>query len=144
MLPKLANIHKRATLVFIIATNNVGEFDLAIRRQGRFDRVVQIMPPTFEAKMVKTDWGPTKLDLAAKLNDLGVALTDDIKQKIAELTFGECDEFAADLANATGQQEAVTILNGHWNHCTLQTNVSQEEEKTTWRDRCKTETQFNR
>src|SRR6202047_2414510 len=31
MLPKLASIHKRATLVFIIATNNVGEFDLAIR-----------------------------------------------------------------------------------------------------------------
>jgi hypothetical protein len=58
MLPKLANIHKRATLVFIIATNNIGEFDLAIRRQGRFDRVVQIMPPTFAAKMTKKDLGP--------------------------------------------------------------------------------------
>jgi hypothetical protein len=41
MLPKLANIHKRATLVFIIATNNIREFDLAIRRPGRFDRVLR-------------------------------------------------------------------------------------------------------
>jgi hypothetical protein len=144
MLPKLTNIHKRATLVFIIATNNVGEFDLAIRRQGRFDRVVQIMPPTFEAKMTKKDWGPTKLDLEGKLQAVGVSLKDDIKQQIGDLTYGECDDFAAALANATDQQEAVTILGNHWNHCTLQTSVSQEDEKTTWRDRCKTETQFNR
>jgi len=144
MLPKLANIHKRATLVFIIATNNIGEFDLAIRRQGRFDRVVQIMPPTFEAKMSKKDWGPTKLDISRKLQTLGVELTDEITGKIRDLTYGECDDFAADLAKAANQQDAVTTLMNHWNKCTLQTNVSQEEEKTTWRDRCKTETQFNR
>ena len=47
MLPKLASIHKRATLVFIIATNNITDFYLAIRRQGRFDHVLQIMPPTY-------------------------------------------------------------------------------------------------
>ena len=34
MLPKLASIHKRASLVFIIATNHVGEFDLAIRSRS--------------------------------------------------------------------------------------------------------------
>lgn len=144
MLPKLANIRKRGTLVFIIATNNIGEFDLAIRRQGRFDRIVQILPPTFDAKMTKTDWGPAKLDIAKKLQELGVNVTEDIKQKIADLTYGECDDFAAELAKTADSQAAVTVLNTHWNHCTLQTNVSQEEEKTTWRDRCKTETQFNR
>lgn len=144
MLPKLANIHKRATLVFIIATNNIGEFDLAIRRQGRFDRVVQIMPPTFEEKMTKKDWGPTKLNIEKKLEELGVVLTADIKQEITDLTYGECDDFAADLARAKDQQEAVTILNNHWNHCTLQTSISQDEETTTWRDRCKGEIQFNR
>ena len=69
MLPKLTSIHKRATLVFIIATNNIGEFDLAIRRQGRFDRVVQIMPPTFEAKMTKKDWGP-QLDISENFRPL--------------------------------------------------------------------------
>jgi hypothetical protein len=68
MLPKLASIHKRATLVFIIATNHVGQFDLAIRRRGRFDRVVQIMPPTYKAKMAKVNWGPARnLNPAAKI-----------------------------------------------------------------------------
>jgi hypothetical protein len=144
MLPKLTNIHKRATLVFIIATNNVGEFDLAIRRQGRFDRVVQIMPPTFDAKMAKKDWGPTKLDIAGKLENRGVELTDEIKGKIGDLTYGECEDFAVDLTLAANPQDAVTTVMNHWNKCTLQTNISQEEEKITWRDRCKAEAQFNR
>jgi hypothetical protein len=142
MLPKLASIHKRATLVFIIATNNIGEFDLAIRRQGRFDRVVQVMPPTFEAKMTKKDWGPTKLNLEEKLQALGVGRTED-KQRIEDLTYGECDDFAGDLAKKIDPQGAVATLNTHWSRCTLQTKLSPEDEKT-WRDRCKAETQFNR
>jgi len=61
MLPKLASIHKRATLVFIIGTNNIRQFDLAIQRPGRFDRVVQIMPPTYDAKLSKKDWGSSEM-----------------------------------------------------------------------------------
>ncbi len=137
MLPKLANIRRRGTLVFIIATNNVSEFDLAIRRLGRFDRIVQIMPPTFDAKMTKKEWGLTE-----KLSQLGVAVKDDIKQKIEDLTFGECEEFARDLTRADAQ-EPLTALNSRWNDCTLQTRVSPEEDQT-WRDRCKAEIHFNR
>jgi ATP-dependent 26S proteasome regulatory subunit len=67
VLPKLAGIHKRATLVFIIATNNIRQFDLAIQRPGRFDRVVQIMPPTYDEKMVKKNWRVDEnVDLAGK------------------------------------------------------------------------------
>jgi len=138
MLPKLTNIRKRGTLVFIIATNNIGEFDLAIRRLGRFDRIVQIMPPTFDAKMTKKDWA-----LEEKLGALGVSVKDDIKQKIDDLTYGECEEFAADLVRAADGQEVVTTLNNRWNDCTLQTRVSPDDDKT-WRDRCKAETHFNR
>jgi hypothetical protein len=88
MLPKLANIHKRASLVFIIATNHIGEFDIAIRRQGRFDRLVQIMPPTSEAKLSKHDRGREKnLDLEKRLNDLGINPTADVQGKIGDLTF---------------------------------------------------------
>jgi hypothetical protein len=94
--------------------------------------------------MAKNDWGPTKLDISGKLQALGVSLKDEIKQQIGDLTYPECDDFAAELAKATNPQDAVTTLLNHWNKCTLQTSVSQEEEKTTWRDRCKTETQFNR
>jgi hypothetical protein len=71
MLPKLASIHKQGSLVFIIATNHVAEFDLAIRRRGRFDRVVQVMPPTYEAKMSKSSWGPEKnLNLKTRMEEL--------------------------------------------------------------------------
>jgi hypothetical protein len=146
MLPKLASIHKRATLVFIIATNNVGEFDLAIRRHGRFDRVVQIMPPTYEAKIAKKNWGPSKnLDLDQLLEALHVNRTDQIKQELADLTFDECDSFVSELASATDSQTAISLLSSHWKRCTLQGVVNQEEEKkTTWVQRSKQEAALNR
>jgi hypothetical protein len=140
MLPKLASIHKHATLVFIIATNHVGEFDLAIRRRGRFDRVVQIMPPTYEAKMSKHNWGPEKnLDLEAKIRELNVDLTEEIKGQIGDLTYDECEQFVIELSRAQNAQGATSALAAVWNQCTLQTRVSQGKENTNWADRCKAE-----
>lgn len=144
MLPKLASIHKRATLVFIIATNNIAEFDLAIKRPGRFDRVLQIMPPTYEAKSAKKDWGPAKnFELAGRLQTLQVKITGGEEQRIADLTFDECDAFVTALANATTAEQALSTLNSHWNGCTLRQNVSKED-KTIWAERCKKEVEFNR
>lgn len=143
MLPKLASIHKRATLVFIIATNNIGDFDLAIRRRGRFDRVLQIMPPTYEAKMGKKDWGPMKIDIREKLQTLGVTPSLEIKQQIGDLTYGECEAFASELSDVTSAQAAFSVLTAHWNDCTLQTPISKDENKT-WAERCKTEATHNR
>jgi len=100
------------------------------------------MPPTFEAKMGKKDWGPTKLDLDGKLRALGLTPTDDIRQKIGELTYGECDDLAADLDRVADYQTAYTTLTSHWDRCTLKTKISQEEE--TWGDRCRAEARFNR
>jgi ATPase family associated with various cellular activities (AAA) len=144
MLPKLANIHKRATVVFIIATNNISEFDLAIRRPGRFDRVLQIMPPTYDAKLTKKDWGPSHdVDFDAKLRQLTVKITDTIKKQLGDLTFSECDGFAAELVKASDNQEAVTALGDAWQRCTLKLLVSKEDE-TTWEQRCESDAQFNR
>jgi hypothetical protein len=144
MLPKLASIHKRATLVFIIATNNIAEFDLAIKRPGRFDRVVQIMPPTYEAKAAKKDWGPAKgFELAGRLQTLQVKITGEEEQRIADLTFDECDAFVTALANSTTSEQAIATLNSHWNGCTLRQNVSKED-KIIWAERCKKEVEFNR
>ena len=143
MLPKFARLHKAGTLVFIIATNNIGEFDLAIRREGRFDRVLQIMPPTYEAKLGKADWGFKK-----KLNKLGIKITAQIKQQLEELTFGECDALAGELAKITDKQEAIKLLDDRWKKCTLQTHVSKvhvrKEDETTWAERCKMEATHNR
>jgi hypothetical protein len=147
MLPKLASIHKRGTLVFILATNNIGEFDLAIRRQGRFDHVVQVMPPTYEAKIRKTDWGKSKIDIGGKLHALKVKITPSVRRKLGDLTFGECQDFASDLAGVRGASAAVEKLNRSWEHCTLQMHVAKSrvsKNETTWEDRCKAEAKHSR
>ena len=138
MLPKLANIHKRAMLVFIIATNNIGEFDLAIRRQGRFDHVVQIMPPTYDAKIAKKSWGPMNLDLGEKLETLGLGGTTKTKKRIGDLTYGECEAFAGELVEVTTPEAAEALLHRHWTTCTLQSPVSKDSQET-WAKRCKAE-----
>jgi len=144
MLPKLASIHKRATLVFIIATNNIRQFDLAIRRPGRFDRVVQIMPPPYQEKISKNNWGAAEdVDLEGRLKVLGVDLTDKIKKRLGDLTFLECDAFATELAKAPNAQEPIRALDNHWERCILQAHVSQGEE-TNWEERCRTEAVHNR
>jgi SpoVK/Ycf46/Vps4 family AAA+-type ATPase len=147
MLPKLASIHDRATLVFIIATNNIGDFDIAIRRQGRFDRVVQVMPPTYKSKMTKKDWGAGKLNLQNTFRKLGVTMTAEIKRRLGDLTYGECDAFASELAKITDKQEAFTTLDGFWQKCTLQTRVSQaqvnQKGEITWEERSKIEAKHN-
>jgi ATPase family protein associated with various cellular activities (AAA) len=143
MLPKLASIHKRATLVFIIATNNIQQFDLAIQRPGRFDRVVQIMPPTCRAKLTKKNWGADEnIDIGERFSALGVKLAAEIEQRLEELTFLECDGFATELAKATNAQEAIRTLDSHWERCVLHAHVSQDGE-VTWADRCRTEAQLS-
>jgi hypothetical protein len=144
MLPKLASIHKRGTLVFIIATNNIRQFDLAIRRPGRFDRVVQIMPPPYKEKIAKKNWGAAEnVDLEVRLKELGVDLTKEIEQRLGDLTFLECDAFATELAKAPNAQEAIRALDNHWERCILQARVSQGDE-TNWEERCRTEAVNNR
>jgi hypothetical protein len=142
MLPKLASIHKRGTMVFIIATNNIRQFDLAIQRPGRFDRVVQIMPPTYTAKIAKKDWGAEEnVDIEKKLLALGVGLDDLVKNPLGDLTFLECDAFATKLAKIQNRMDAVSALANQWERCILKA-VNQDGK--TWKERCKDEEEFNR
>ncbi|MFL6389688.1 MAG: AAA family ATPase [Terriglobales bacterium] len=143
MLPKLTRLHKQGTLIFIIATNNIGEFDLAIRRQGRFDHVVQVMPPTYDSKVKKRNWGVSKIDIRLRLRELGVKMTGNIQKMISDLTYLECDSFASDLAAATDKDSAKSILEGYWNDCTLRTPISKSNQ-TTWEKRCEEERGFSR
>jgi hypothetical protein len=46
MLPKLAKLHDRGQLVFLMATNFQASFDDAIKRAGRFDFLLCMGPPT--------------------------------------------------------------------------------------------------
>ncbi len=143
MLPKLADIRKRRTLVFIIATNNIQEFDLAIQRPGRFDRVVQIMPPTYEAKLSKKDWGTEgNVDLRKKFEELGIDLDGAIIEKLGDLTYLECDAFATQLGKAGSSEKAKKVLDDHWGRCILKTLTG--DPKIPWKKRCENEEHFNR
>ena len=50
MLPKLAKLHDRGSIVFFMATNFQASFDDAIKRAGRFDFLLCMGPPTLEEK----------------------------------------------------------------------------------------------
>lgn len=144
MLPKLASLRKKGTLVFIIATNNIAQFDLAIRRPGRFDRIFQIMPPTLSEKLKKRNWvGLGDFNIREKLKTLKVNLDQKVRNQLESLTFAECETFAAELSEKTSLQDATSTLDAAWNRCTLHAPVSEADAKT-WADRCKEEEPFNR
>ncbi len=50
MLPKLAELWKSRKIMYFIASNHIGYFDRAIIRSERFDAVIFVSPPSFEAK----------------------------------------------------------------------------------------------
>ncbi|MGJ5816774.1 ATP-binding protein [Paludibaculum fermentans] len=50
MLPKLAKLHDRGRIVFLMATNFQANFDDAIKRAGRFDLLLCMGPPTLKDK----------------------------------------------------------------------------------------------
>ena len=50
VLPWLQELRRRAQLVFIVATNNIRNFDPAVKRPGRFDLVLPVGPPEVESR----------------------------------------------------------------------------------------------
>jgi len=51
MLPKLAELWKLRKVIYFVATNHIGLFDPAVTRAQRFDALVRVSPPSFEAKL---------------------------------------------------------------------------------------------
>lgn len=51
LLPKLQELADRASSLFFVATNHFETMDGAVRRPGRFDFKLQIMPPSYEEKL---------------------------------------------------------------------------------------------
>jgi adenylate kinase family enzyme len=50
MLPRLAELWKARKVIYFVATNHIEFFDRAITRSERFDAVLFLSPPTFDAK----------------------------------------------------------------------------------------------
>jgi hypothetical protein len=124
MLPKLISIGERRRIVLLIATNHIDQFDIAIRRPGRFDFILQVMPPNAKAKID----GAAELvrarvrdfpeeGIATLLKELGAA--DQVA--LAALTYDEYVDFLMRVARQwpMGQEAVDTALSVAYSRCTL-------------------------
>jgi len=131
MLPKLNRIYENRRLVFIVATNHLEWFDVAIRRPGRFDLVLQVNPPTADAKLAKAEWSELA-ELISQTPDPSRSRLD-----LTRLTYTETDDLVAGLKKATTREKKLETLEAAFRDCTLlkQTNP-QEAESVSWETQC--------
>jgi hypothetical protein len=119
MLPKLHKIHQNRRLVFIVATNHIDWFDVAIRRPGRFDVILQVMPPTAAEKLRK--W-PELLTLTE-----GVIAREELDGKLEPLTFLETKTLVKRLGEAPAPEVRGQRIESAYNNCTLLSQVPMEK-----------------
>jgi SpoVK/Ycf46/Vps4 family AAA+-type ATPase len=114
MLPKLARINKERRILFVVATNYIDSFDVAISRAGRFDLVLQMMPPLAEEK---TRMWPRDLE-ALK----AIVVDGDFDTKLGDLTFLETEllirRFKA-LGDPANEQSSRDLWDEVISRCTL-------------------------
>src|SRR6185437_6167741 len=55
MLPKLAELWDARKILYFVATNHINYFDSAIIRSHRFDALILVGPPSFEAKIERIE-----------------------------------------------------------------------------------------
>jgi hypothetical protein len=131
MLPKLASINKARRIVFIVATNFIDKFDVAISRPGRFDMVLQIMPPTADAKAASTSKLKKLLDGPAD-----AALLNSCKKRLESLTYDEFANNVAHLTESTSIDNLSTRLDSVVNGSTLASTVETDDGAKTWAAVC--------
>jgi len=104
MLPKLAKLHDRGQLVFLMATNFQANFDDAIKRAGRFDFLLCMGPPTLQAKCKSIhvffdSTATTETDDAGKLILEYAAADSWLEDQLSLYTFGEFLSFIPTVAS---------------------------------------------
>jgi hypothetical protein len=130
MLPKLAAINDERKIVFLLATNYVSNFDAAFSRGGRFDMLVQIMPPTAEAKLSNPEWSPT---LNAALEKLKSKKRAEAEECLGDLTYLETQQMVFALAQT--QEDVFDTFESARNRGTMmRLNGSK-----TWKETCRDE-----
>ena len=135
MLPKLAAINDARKIVFLLATNYVSEFDTAFSRGGRFDMIIQIMPPKKEEKLGFAAWNNT---LQVSLSELNAKQRAAAESVLDDLTFLETQQLVARLES--NPEDIAEEFTDAGTKCTL----NRSEENKTWKVRCKEEERFIR
>jgi hypothetical protein len=129
MLPKLVSINKERKIVFLLATNYISGFDAAFRRGGRFDMLVQVMPPNTASKLKRWPALRTGYErLSAENQRLA-------RSMIADLTFLECEQLSAKLQSISRVDEILAALQALYQGSTLAQTVDGQ----TWKTICRNE-----
>lgn len=132
MLPKLALVNERRRIVFILATNHLEKFDFAIRRSGRFDITLPVMPPTYQAKC--------EHDVPFKEKIEALGLQQLLKDKVADLTYPEFKELSKMATGAATPEALEKKINECYGRCTL----AQKANDKTWKELCKEQSRQSR
>jgi SpoVK/Ycf46/Vps4 family AAA+-type ATPase len=131
MLPKLASLSDRRRAVVLVATNHPERFDAAIRRRGRFDMIVPVMPPTADAKL--EHWPILQTAISA----LGDAdRMREAESLLADLTYHETEALVARLKGRRKTSFEGLLVKEH-SDATLNQRIRQEKgpEDETWKGR---------
>ena len=133
MLPKLASINGQRKIVFLLATNFIRGFDAAFSRGGRFDMLIQVMPPTADEKL--RHWPILQKVLAL----LAVNARSDAKHGWVSYCL-DCDQLASNVgrimeglagAGSVADSLFLAIESAH-GACIL----SQCLDESTWKETC--------
>lgn len=142
MLPKLALINRRRRIVFLVATNHIDHFDFAIRRPGRLDLLLQVMPPTTEAKLAHPPWAQVFSEICSKCG-LQVGQDESLRKALSRLTFSECEQLVKRLDGAKDEEDVRDFICSADNGCTLKQRATGQE-GTTWSDMCQEQESYVR
>jgi SpoVK/Ycf46/Vps4 family AAA+-type ATPase len=129
MLPKLTLINKRRRVILIVATNHVEAFDSAILRRGRFDLVIQVMPPSTPEKLRK--WAKVR----ENLEQCHVNLTETVSAQLAALTYAEFEEHAKSFSLPGDTQQVLQRIADAHAKCTLNSPIASDD-ATLWSEVC--------
>lgn len=137
MLPKIAALHDRRRLVYIVATNHVEQFDVAISRPGRFDVIVSVMPPTAPAK--EKEW--PELAKALKLiASKGGMSQGQLETTLNDLTYNEAEDLATRVKGVQGLGKLKKAFDDALSDSALNSFVDPAAKKPeTWKKRLKSQ-----
>jgi ATPase family associated with various cellular activities (AAA) len=119
MLPKLAALHDRRRLVYLVATNHLEEFDAAISRPGRFDVIVPVMPPTAAAKLASQEF-----EALARVKEVlteAEQLPEDFDEVVSDLTYDEAGSLSETVREENDPETLKTEVEKARRRATLNT-----------------------
>lgn len=128
MLPKLTALYKARRIVYLVATNHIEQFDTAIRRPGRFELVIPVMPPTAEEKL--RNWKAFK----EAIEQIDEGERAGALDGLGDLIFLEAEDLADRLEDGEPFIEALGAI---VENCTFRQEFkpSKDGDGETWKDR---------